>query len=201
MRLALALGWAALVVLPLLASAARAGQGGPDGEAGQAAHERARPPVGFTRPRRRHGGAGRPTPSEVAFTCDLVAVATTAGLTPFLALGVAAEVAAPTVAPHLAAVLTATSGGAPLADALEQAGSADPALRPVFELLVTSERSGARVGALFTRLATDERARARRIALARARRVPVRLLFPLVFLLLPSFLVLTVAPVLIAGLR
>jgi hypothetical protein len=35
--------------------------------------------------------------------------------------------------------------------------------------------------------------------MARARTVPVRLLFPLVFLVLPAFLVLTVAPVVLAA--
>jgi hypothetical protein len=36
--------------------------------------------------------------------------------------------------------------------------------------------------------------------MARARTVPVRLLFPLVFLILPAFVLLTVAPVVLATL-
>ena len=51
------------------------------------------------------------------------------------------------------------------------------------------------------RLAASIRARARRRAMARARTVPVRLLFPLVFLVLPAFLLLTVAPVVLASSR
>jgi len=40
----------------------------------------------------------------------------------------------------------------------------------------------------------------RRAAEAHARRIPVRLLFPLVFLVLPAFVLLTVVPGLAAGL-
>jgi tight adherence protein B len=67
-------------------------------------------------------------------------------------------------------------------------------------LLAASERSGTPVGAALVRLAAVTRAQARRRAMARARTVPVRLLFPLVFLVLPAFLLLTVAPVVLASL-
>ena len=50
------------------------------------------------------------------------------------------------------------------------------------------------------RLADEDRAALRRAAEAHARRVPVRLLFPLVFLVLPAFVLLTVVPGLAAGL-
>ena len=49
------------------------------------------------------------------------------------------------------------------------------------------------------RLAVEERTQLRRRAEARARKVPVRLLFPLVFLVLPAFGLLTVVPALLAG--
>ena len=49
------------------------------------------------------------------------------------------------------------------------------------------------------RLATEQRAVLRRRAETQARTVPVRLLFPLVFLVLPAFGLLTVVPALLAG--
>jgi tight adherence protein C len=55
------------------------------------------------------------------------------------------------------------------------------------------------VGATLARLSSEARADLRRRAEARARTVPVRLLFPLVFLVLPAFGLLTVAPVLLDG--
>ena len=54
-------------------------------------------------------------------------------------------------------------------------------------------------GALM-RLADEARARARRRAETRARVLPVKLLFPLVFLVLPAFGLLTVAPALLSAL-
>jgi tight adherence protein B len=66
-------------------------------------------------------------------------------------------------------------------------------------VLLLSERTGAPVAPLLARLAATGRDDARRDALTWARRLPVRLLFPLVFLILPAFLLMTVAPVLLAG--
>jgi tight adherence protein C len=66
-------------------------------------------------------------------------------------------------------------------------------------VLLAAERLGTPVGPALARLAADGRARARRAALERARTLPVRLLFPLVFLVLPAFLLLTVGPVVLAG--
>ena len=75
-----------------------------------------------------------------------------------------------------------------------------PRLRPLADALLASDRLGAPVGPALARLATEERAALRRRAEAHARRVPVRLLFPLVFLVLPAFVLLTVVPGLAAGL-
>ena len=59
--------------------------------------------------------------------------------------------------------------------------------------------SAPRSRAALERLAVEERTPLRRRAEARARKVPVRLLFPLVFLVLPAFGLLTVVPALLAG--
>ena len=140
------------------------------------------------------------TADAVALTADLLAMAVSAGLTPFLALELAARFAPTPGAARLGAALQATHGGSRLADALDEEALRAPALAPVLALLAASERSGAPVAAQLRRLAAQLRAQGRRRAMARARTVPVRLLFPLVFLVLPAFLLLTVAPVVLASL-
>lgn len=136
----------------------------------------------------------------VALTADLLAMAASAGLTPFLGLELAVRFAPMPGASRLGAVLQATRSGSRLADALDEEAVRTPALAPVLALLAASERSGAPVAAQLRRLAGQLRAQGRRRAMARARTVPVRLLFPLVFLVLPAFLLLTVAPVVLASL-
>jgi Flp pilus assembly protein TadB len=139
-------------------------------------------------------------PEEVALTADLLAMAVAAGLTPFLALELAVRFGAAPVAERLDAVLAAAESGLCLAEALDVEARRTPPLGSLLALLAASERSGAPVGAALVRLAATTRAQARRRAATRARTVPVRLLFPLVFLVLPAFLLLTVAPVVLASL-
>lgn len=146
------------------------------------------------------GTAGVPA-EAMALAADLLAVAVAAGLTPYLALQVAGRSAIGVVGSRLEAVRRAADGGERLADALDAESSRTPGLAPLLAVLASSERSGAPAGPSLTRLAVSVRAEARRRAMARARTVPVRLLFPLVFLVLPAFLVLTVAPVVLAGLN
>jgi tight adherence protein C len=139
-------------------------------------------------------------PDTVALTADLLAMAVAAGLTPYLAVEVAVRFAPGPVAERLGTVLAATDGGLRLADALDAEVARCRDLGSLLALMAASERSGAPVGAALVRLAAATRAQARRTAMARARTVPVRLLFPLVFLVLPAFLLLTVAPVVLASL-
>jgi tight adherence protein C len=67
-------------------------------------------------------------------------------------------------------------------------------------VLLASDRLGAPAGPALTRLAHDVRTDLRRRAEARARTLPVKLLFPLVFLVLPAFGLLTVVPALLSAL-
>jgi Flp pilus assembly protein TadB len=136
----------------------------------------------------------------VALTADLLAMALAAGLTPFLALELVARFGPGSVGGRISATLGVARDGLRLADALDAEAAGSPALAPVLALLAASERSGAPVAAPLGRLANQIRAQERRRAMARARTVPVRLLFPLVFLVLPAFLLLTVAPVVLASL-
>lgn len=142
----------------------------------------------------------RPGDDEtVALAADLAAVVLTAGLTPYLAVEVLARSGPGRAAARLEAVLAATRAGDRLADALDAEAAGSPALAPLLAILAASERTGAAAGPALGRLAASSRARIRRRAMTRARTVPVRLLFPLVFLVLPAFLVLTVAPVVLAA--
>jgi Flp pilus assembly protein TadB len=154
------------------------------------------------RPGRTTGQALRPGRWEdgLALTADLLAVAVTAGLTPYLALELAARFAAEPIGGRLRAVMAAAGDGRPLADVLDVEAARTPPIRSLLALLAASERSGAPIGAALGRLAASTRAQSRRRAMARARTVPVRLLFPLVLLVLPAFLLLTVAPVVLAAL-
>jgi tight adherence protein C len=135
----------------------------------------------------------------VALAADLAAMVLAAGLTPHLAVEVLARSGPAPVAARLEAVLAAAGAGDRLADALDAEAARSPALAPLLAIVAASERTGAAAGPALGRLAASTRARIRRRAMARARTVPVRLLFPLVFLVLPAFLVLTVAPVVLAA--
>ena len=97
-------------------------------------------------------------------------------------------------------MLRACALGAGLEAALHDATRAAPAIAPLADALLASDRLGAPVGPVLSRLAVEERTALRRRAEAHARRVPVRLLFPLVFLVLPAFVLLTVVPGLASGL-
>jgi tight adherence protein C len=135
----------------------------------------------------------------IALAADLLAMAVAAGLTPYLALEQVMRFAPAPVAGRCGAVLAAVRQGQRLVDALDGEAARSPALAPLFATLAASERSGAPAGAALARLAASTRARERRRAMARARTTPVRLLFPLVFLVLPAFVLLTVAPVVLAA--
>jgi hypothetical protein len=137
---------------------------------------------------------------ELPVSVDVLAVAVGAGCTPYLAVEVAARWAPPVTAAACERVLGACALGASFEEALDGAARAQPLLRPLADALLVSDRTGAPVGPALARLAGEERAGLRRRAEAHARRVPVRLLFPLVFLVLPAFVLLTVVPGLAAGL-
>jgi tight adherence protein C len=147
---------------------------------------------------------GRATDADVArdvpVVLDLLGVAVGAGCTPYLAVEVAARWSPASVGAPLAGVLRACALGVSFESALGDAARATPLLEPVAGALLASDRLGVPVGPVLARLAEEERTALRRRAEGRARRIPVRLLFPLVFLVLPAFVLLTVVPGLAAGL-
>jgi tight adherence protein C len=138
--------------------------------------------------------------AELPVALDLLGVAVGAGCTPYLAVEVAARWAPTAIGGRLGAVPRACALGASFTQALDDVASESPRLRALADALLASDRLGAPVGPALARLAAEERAGLRRRAEADARRVPVRLLFPLVFLVLPAFGLLTVVPTLVGGL-
>jgi len=137
---------------------------------------------------------------ELPVVLDLLGVAVGAGCTPYLAIEATVRWAPPHLSARFERVLRACRLGAGFPDALDELARATPQLQPVVDALLASDRLGAPVGPALARLAEEERATSRRRAEAHARRVPVRLLFPLVFLVLPAFGLLTVVPALLSGL-
>ena len=141
--------------------------------------------------------------AEVPDVVDLLAVAVASGLNVRLAVAAVAETAP--LGPLVAALAQASrevAAGARLADALacipDRLG--EP-VRPVVAALVDAERYGAPVGAALSQAAADARLARQRRAEEAARRVPVKLLFPLVACILPAFGLLAVAPLIAGGLR
>lgn len=136
---------------------------------------------------------------ELPVVVDLLNVGVGAGLSPREAIELAVRWAPPSAASVLGTVPAACRLGATLDEALHDAGCQAPAIRPLADTVRTAARLGAPLAPALTRLADEARADLRRAAEARARTVPVRLLFPLVFLVLPAFGLLTVVPALLAG--
>jgi tight adherence protein C len=66
-------------------------------------------------------------------------------------------------------------------------------------VLLNSERFGTQIAASLEAFAADVRGRLKRSAEEQARKAPVKILFPLVFLILPAFILLTVVPLLVSA--
>jgi tight adherence protein C len=140
---------------------------------------------------------------------DLFAVAIGAGLNVRLATTAVAHRGPPgPLSEHLRQVEDDVAAGARLADALDRlptrlaaAGAPDETVRSLIAALVDAERYGTPLGPTLDRLAAEARRSRQRRAEEVARRVPVKLLFPLVICILPAFGLLTVAPLIAGGLR
>jgi tight adherence protein C len=157
--------------------------------------------------RRRSGRARRrrlvAIDAEIPQLLDLLAAGSSAGLAAPLALRRAVDGLAGPLADEVRATVRSVDLGARWRDELE--GLADrldlPDLRRTVAALTRTETLGASLAEATAELAASVR-QARRAATAeRARTAPVKMLFPLVFLVLPAFLLLTVVPVLLTTVR
>jgi tight adherence protein C len=128
---------------------------------------------------------------------DVVVLAISAGQTVALAVGTAARLAPSPVDAAFAEVDRRRGRGERLADALGSlVDRLGEAARPLQAALVSSERYGVPLGPTLDQLALDARRERRRRAEVAARKLPVRLSFPLVGCILPAFGLLTLAPLL-----
>ncbi|MDQ6698216.1 MAG: type II secretion system F family protein [Actinomycetota bacterium] len=133
-------------------------------------------------------------------TIDLFMLAAGAGLPVQRALAVVAARADGPVGAELQAAARRVELGARTTEALEAVAEAlGDSVRPLVSALCASERYGTPLVAALERLAIEARTDQRRRAEEAARRVPVRLLFPLVLCTLPAFALLTVVPLLIGA--
>jgi tight adherence protein C len=157
--------------------------------------------VRLTRPLLAARHARRAADRALPDTMDLLVLSVRAGLTPQQAVRELATSAPNAVRPAFALVIHRSDRGQAFADSLaalpETLGASALALADV---LATSERYGLAIGPMLDQLANEARAARRRLDEADARRLPVRLAFPLVTCTLPSFVLLAIAPAVIAAL-
>jgi tight adherence protein C len=156
------------------------------------------------RPRRRTRTRERSAvEAEIPQLLDLLAAGSTAGLSAELALRRAVEALHGPLGDALRGAFDRADVGARWRDELsglaQSSGSLD--LRRAVAVLGRTETLGASLADATRELATSVRQKRRADTLERARTAPVKMLFPLVFLILPAFLLLTVVPVLLTTLR
>lgn len=148
---------------------------------------------GRTKARRERVAAALP---EVA---DLLAVCTEAGLNIALALRRVADRTSGVLGAELRRMLDEVDLGTPRGRALERFAARNEIadIDALTQTLISAERFGTQISASLTSFASDLRAKHRRRAEEQARKAPIKILFPLVFLILPAFVLLTVAPLLL----
>lgn len=176
---------------------ARLGPGPATPRRGSVAARLRRPAIRTARRRARAADA------EIPQLLDLLAAASRAGLSGSLALRRAGEAIRGPLAEELAGALRAVDLGARWRDELRKVAERLDLrdLRRTVAALTRAETLGSSLADAVDELAVQVRAARRAATSERARRAPVLMLFPLVFLVLPAFLLLTVVPVVVATLR
>ena len=139
---------------------------------------------------------------EVADAIDLFALACRAGLSVGGALRVVAAHLDGVLGAALAETVRQTDDGTRLSEALAALpDTAGEVVRPLSSALTMSVRYGSPVVPALERASIEIRANHRRDVDVRARRLPVKLIFPLVLCCLPAFVLLSVVPFLIVVLK
>jgi len=154
-------------------------------------------------PRRARRGESRSAHREVPQFLDLLAAGSTAGLSAELSFRRAVACLRGSLARALGDVVHAIDLGTPWRQAFAAyaAESGDADLRRTVAVLARTETLGVPLSEATRELARTVREARRSETLERARTAPVKMLFPLVLLILPAFLLLTVVPVLITTVR
>jgi tight adherence protein C len=134
---------------------------------------------------------------------ELLVATTDAGLSPAVALRRTAPVLRDPLGAELRRAVAEVELGAPWQRAIDEMvdGTEVSSLRALASALARSQQLGSALGMTLRRLADDLRAERRTLAEEAARKAPIKMLFPLVFLILPAFLLLTVGPVVLATIK
>ncbi len=132
---------------------------------------------------------------------EMLILVVRAGMTPHQAVSMLTERAPLPIRPAFVEVDRRRSRGATLADSLralpEIVGSA---ANVVADALAMSERYGTPIGEALEQLSVDVRERRVRHAEAQARKLPIRMSFPLVICTLPSFVLIAIVPAVLGAL-
>ena len=141
--------------------------------------------------------------AEVPQLLDLLAAASSAGLSASLSLTRATEGIVGPLRGELRQVLRSVDLGGRWRDELRAAAErlGLPDFRRAVAAITRTETLGASLADSTAELAATVRHARRAAVTERARTAPVKMLFPLVFLVLPAFLLLTVVPVLLTTLQ
>jgi tight adherence protein C len=135
-------------------------------------------------------------------TVDMFVALVRAGLTPVLAVTELATRGPPSWRPGFTAVVDAHRRGLRFAEAIDELASAlGPAAGPLADSIGSADRYGHALAPVLERLSAEAAALRRRQSDIQARQLPVRMCFPLVVCTLPSFLLLTIAPLLAGAFR
>lgn len=139
--------------------------------------------------------------ASVADLLDLVAVSVSAGLTPRIALERAPEALGGPLGGEVSRARDAVTLGSPWRVVLRRVAERTSLseLRRLAVVLERSERLGTPVAERLRSLAREVRAERAARREERARRAPVAMLFPLVFLILPAFVIAAVVPALLVA--
>jgi len=134
---------------------------------------------------------------------DMLVLSIKSGCTPRQALEALLDVAPSAARPGIAAILQRADMSERFAEAVAALQEPPPIglgaiAQPLVDALALADRYGTPLPPILDRLADEARAQRRRNADAAARRLPIQLSFPLVGCTLPSFVLLTVVP-LMAG--
>ena len=133
---------------------------------------------------------------EMPEVVDLLRLAVSSGLNVHLAVAAVGERLQGPVGRGLATAAHQAQAGIRLADALEPLpDTVGEPVRPLVRVLVDGDRYGTDLEPALQQVAADSRLLRRRQAEEHARRLPLRLLLPLVICILPAFILLTLAPV------
>ena len=137
--------------------------------------------------------------AEIPQLLDLLAAGSAAGLSAVVGLQRSVSVLRGPLGAELRASLDAVDLGARWREELAAVTErlALPDLRRTVAVLTRTETLGTSLTEATRALAADVRGSRRAAVAERARAAPVKMLFPLVFLVLPAFLLLTVVPVLL----